>query len=544
MRTFRTVLEQRIRERRQTLEEFAEYAETFAREHNEPGTLGLRHLQRLASGRGTGGKPLGPVRPATARLLERIFGESIDELLTEPSDRVTAGEVTTDRSHQLNAGQLPSITGTALREHSTNTGLETACDWLDQRARWSPRTTEQEVRSQLIQTASTELHDRHARRATVSRSQVAEVLSDYYGTADTEHIPYRVQCDGREIATSIVTRPDWLDLACPLTPDNDRLRFTAATTEHIPDEFDATRAVHRLTDAAARDVRLSNEPLYRLLDVDIGPGSIGGTVSLVPFVEYALTADLLESELVEAIGSGRNARRHNLPLRERYLPDLASVLDLSGRLCAGGTLALCAFARPASPYRGEADYALLVQQRSNQVINAAENLSVIPKGFHQPLKEYRADAPIGVTLRREMEEELFGRSEVDNTAGPQRVAAPMHPNRLSDPMRWLTDNPERVRTECTGFGINLVSGNYEFPGLIVVEDEEFWKQYGGDLETNWEADGLSLYSSADRELVNELVSDDSWSNEGLFAMLQGIRRLGELRDDRVELPTVDPVMKA
>jgi hypothetical protein len=31
-------------------------------------------------------------------------------------------------------------------------------------------------------------------------------------------------------------------------------------------------------------------------------------------------------------------------------------------------------------------------------------------------------------------------------------------------MRWLIDNadPSAWRIECTGFGLNLVSGNYEF----------------------------------------------------------------------------------
>jgi hypothetical protein len=84
MPVFRTVLEQKIRERRQTFEEFAEDAEVFAREHDEPGTLSVRHLQRLAAGRGPGGRPLGPVRPATARLLENMIGTSIDILLGPP----------------------------------------------------------------------------------------------------------------------------------------------------------------------------------------------------------------------------------------------------------------------------------------------------------------------------------------------------------------------------------------------------------------------------------------------------------------------------
>ena len=85
----RTLLEQLIRERRQTFEEFAEFAEKFAREHDEPGTLSVRHLGRLVAGVHPDGRPLGTVRPATARLLERIFGLSIDELLA-PLDRRTA----------------------------------------------------------------------------------------------------------------------------------------------------------------------------------------------------------------------------------------------------------------------------------------------------------------------------------------------------------------------------------------------------------------------------------------------------------------------
>ncbi|XVV05237.1 NUDIX hydrolase [Actinosynnema sp. CA-248983] len=79
----RTVLEQQIRARRMTFEEFAEYAENFAREHNEPGTLSVRHLQRLVAGGQRDGRPL-RVLPATARLLERIFGLSVTDLLAPP----------------------------------------------------------------------------------------------------------------------------------------------------------------------------------------------------------------------------------------------------------------------------------------------------------------------------------------------------------------------------------------------------------------------------------------------------------------------------
>ncbi len=160
------------------------------------------------------------------------------------------------------------------------------------------------------------------------------------------------------------------------------------------------------------NTRLVNSPLYRALALDIAEHQLAGSFGTTHFVHYALTLDLLEGELVDAIIAGGPLK---LPLRDRYLPDLASVLNVSDRLCAGGALALTAIARPADPFRAEADYVLLVQERSGNVLNAARRLAVIPKGFHQPHTDIRRDAQIGATLRREMKEELFGRPDIDNT---------------------------------------------------------------------------------------------------------------------------------
>ena len=91
-RSARTVLEAQIWQRRQTFEEFAEYAETFAREHGEPGTLSVRHLKRLAAGSGPDGNRVGRPRQATARLLERIFGVDIEQLLSAPNLEGTDAE--------------------------------------------------------------------------------------------------------------------------------------------------------------------------------------------------------------------------------------------------------------------------------------------------------------------------------------------------------------------------------------------------------------------------------------------------------------------
>jgi hypothetical protein len=518
MRTFRTVLELKIWERRQTFEEFAEAAELFAREHGEPGTLGVRHLQRLASGT----RPAGSVRPTTARLLERIFDVPLDELLAEPVESSKGAD-----------GRLIGTSDATERHLDTKS--------IGLLAGWVPDGTGRKVAARLGNLDFGDVQDKGARLRNVDRTQVAGALAVYYADLEPSVTRYEPMVDGRSVRTSVLTRPEWLDLAVPLEPSTDRIALSDVELDSVGrvENVGGDHAVDRLAEAAMLGVRITNKPLYRLLDVDIRAGVVAGSVGLAPFGVYALTMDLLERELTDAVTSGRPTRRGDLPLRDRYLPDVASVLDLQGRLCAGGVVSLCAIARPADAYRGAADYALLVQERSGQVINAAGRLAVIPKGFHEPLRDVRADARIGATLRRELEEELFGRAEVDSTSGGSRAAAPMHPHRLSEPMRWLTAEPGRARMECTGFGLNLVSGNYEFACLVVIEDDEFWPRHGGDVEANWEAAGLRLYSSLDDQLVSKLIADESWSNEGLFAFLQGIRQLREIGGERVNIPVVE-----
>ncbi|GGU15050.1 transcriptional regulator [Lentzea flava] len=511
---FRTLLEQLIRGRRLTLQEFVDYAEEFAREHGEPGTISVRHLQRLIAGRMPNGGPLGPVQPVTARLLERIFGVSVDELLGAPRS-----------SAEDEPRRWP-------REESE---LAVALNWLDARTGWLPGTSRSKVRARLAELDQGRFLDVGARRATVGRTALARALVDYYGV----HGVYRATCATAEILTSIMTRAEWLDLDCPLDGSHDRLTFADDARQCSSlEDFEGVTAASRIAESVALGVRFANLPLYRLLHVDAGHRRVRGRVGVVPFVEYALTADLLERELTDAIVAGDLAGR--LPLRDKQLPSIDAVQDLSGRVCAGGVLALCAIARPYDQVRGSSDYALLVQERSGRVLNAAGRLAVIPKGFHQPLTDFRAETAIGATLQRELEEELFGRHDVDATAGNARPAvAPMHPARWSEPMKWLAEEPARLRMECTGFGLNLVSGNYEFASLVVIDDEEFWRRFGGHIEANWEASGLRLYSSLDGDLVSELITQETWSNEGLFALLQGLRRLREIGGDRVSLPPIE-----
>ena len=331
-------------------------------------------------------------------------------------------------------------------------------DWLDRRAGWPPGSSRWHVNATAPALSRT--------RSQIGRSLVAESLTEYYERPMPGFRQYTARFGELAMRTSVLTKSEWLDLGCPLTAESDR--FALVTSEQPAfGRLDEQAAVRRLAEAAVSGVRIADVPLYRLLEVNPRPSGLAGEVGVVSFAEYALGPDLLEGELTDRLVADRAIAAGSLPLRDRYLPDLTSVLDLPKRLCAGGVLALTAIARPADPFRGGADYLLLVQERSAHVVNAARRLSVIPKSFHGPLADRRADARIGATLRRELEEELFGRADVDRIRGGRRAADPMHPTRLSAPMRWLAEKPGRFRMECTGFGFNLVSGNFEFASLVV-----------------------------------------------------------------------------
>jgi hypothetical protein len=285
-----------------------------------------------------------------------------------------------------------------------------------------------------------------------------------------------------------------------------------------------------------------NAPLYRLLSISISASGLNGTVGVSRFVDYALTLDLLENELTDAISYGVPAPTRQLPLRDHYLADTQALTNVGNRMCAGGPLALLAIARPGQRRRGgPPDYILLIQERSGRVLNAARRLAVIPKAFHAPLVDFSDDAQISATIEREMEEELFGRAEVDSTHQAQRSADPMHISSLSAPMRWLVahPHPSTWRTECTGFGINAITGCFECTALTVINDDEWWTEFGGAIQANWETEGLRRYSSLDHDQLAALISDPAWSNEGLFAFCQALRRLSQIGGDRVNLPTID-----
>ena len=393
-------------------------------------------------------------------------------------------------------------------------------------------------------------------RTRVTRQQLATALAEYYPAPMPKHcVFYQALVDGVPVETTVLTRPEWLRAQARLGTDAERFEYISpsaapAVVQDLSDDALAA-AINRLADAELSDTVLTNDPVYRLLRVSVEHERLDAAVTLMPFADYALTVDLLESELVDtlaehdAIGAAATrSRRPALPLRDAHLPSVLHALDVQRRVCAGGPVALLAAARPGGALgRRHPDYALLVQERSPRVLNAVGRLAVIPTAFHQPTVEPAAEADLSTSLQRELEEELLGREELGSLFGRDfRKVDPLHADLRSPPLRWLLEHQDSdsYRTECVGFGINLLSGNYEFACLILIDDEEWWRRFGSLIEANWEIERIRLYSSRDTDGLRDLMLDPRWSNEGLFAFSQGLCRLAELDSaQRVAAPRIE-----
>lgn len=404
---------------------------------------------------------------------------------------------------------------------------------------------------------------RHAQehaRNNVTRQDIAKALVAYYGDASSGNTGatfYKARVGGSSLTLSIMTKRVWLGTAVQLDSEQERfllnneLRIGVPVGPLVGTALEA--ALLRLASVEVTDTVLVNNPLYRLLDISMQPHHLGAVVAVGDFADYALTNDLLEIELIDTLAA--TARKplvvldsayvaSQLPLRNRYLPTITSALTLNERLCVGGPVALLAAAR-GSTRRGqrEPDLVLLVQERSARVVNVAGKIAVVPKSFHAPTVEAEEEVPLSASLERELEEELLGREDLEGLLdGSYRQADPFHADRLSEPMQWLIDRrqTDAYRVECLGFGINMVTGNYEFPCLIMIDDEEWWARYGGQVEANWEVQRIRRYSSRDTAAMQALITDPKWSNESLFAFLEGLRRLAELDTlSRLALPTIE-----
>ena len=73
----------------------------------------------------------------------------------------------------------------------------------------------------------------------------------------------------------------------------------------------------------------------------------------------------------------------------------------------------------------------------------------------------------------------------------------------------------------------------------MIEDEDWWGQWGHHIAGNWETSAIETYSSMDTDGLGTLIHDPRWANDGLFALIEGLRCLSKLdQSGRVAAPSI------
>ena len=369
---------------------------------------------------------------------------------------------------ELRSGSQPSVASTAPATRDLRVVEMVA--WLAEAAGRGFTETYELVCKAADRVEARSAADQYARnyaRASVGRQELADAVTDYYQVGEEDGL-YSTEIGGERITLSILSKPEWRGLNIDLRTDGEESTVEVAPGARPADRMNSVvyeSAIARLADAEVNNRVLINNPMFRLNSADVVDGKLHTSFGMAAFADYALRTGLMEIELVDSL-----LKTDGTPARDALLPSLDTALDLNSYFCTGGPVALFAAARPATDDR-PADYALLVQVRGSQVMDIPGKLSTVPKGWHQPIGEAVPQSRLGVTLIREFEEELLGREDLEQMSEEsKRLVDPLHQERTPPALASLLNNPGAFHLRLTGFGLNLLSGTYEAPCLIVVDD--------------------------------------------------------------------------
>ena len=344
---------------------------------------------------------------------------------------------------------------------------------------------------------------------------------------------------GRRLKTTIATKPQWLQPSVDLDGDNEHYE---PVRKCFGDEVrvDARTVAERQLLLDARGVKIWNDPVYRLMGVDLQSGSLRANFCIDNYFRYRFANGGMQDELISAlavstfdVNAALERRDDVMPLRRVFMPDAEAVGSCGSRICAGGVNVLTALARGG----GDNDYGLILQKRSASVGSRQGQLTTIPGGHHQPTVSPRDEVRIAHTVRREMFKELFGGDESSRRSRRLRhdwykTACPA--------VAWLDDHEGSYDLCLTAFGYSLVTGSYSFSVLLAIHDTDYWRRFGGELRANWEVtDAVTPIVSSKNGEVENVLKDRSWTDYGLITFLEGLQRLKALRSNRVEIPVLE-----
>ncbi|MXV21971.1 hypothetical protein [Deinococcus xianganensis] len=354
-------------------------------------------------------------------------------------------------------------------------------------------------------------------------NQLASNIIDYYkqhnlSTQSTIYAMYRSK-EEKERILAFASKKEWVEIFESNKDPSVLSYYIDPSDQQLPEVPHIMHTPHRVS--MGRFDLMDLGP-YSLRNIRVTGKDIELYFSEMSFYEWNDRYGDLEDEFISSVPDlldrKKGLRDINFDLRNRYLPDLGTVFNFNNRLAAGGVVVLTII-----PTDIDANNALiLVEERSGDVSDGRELLTTIPRGFHDRFASSRDDYHLETTVLREVAEEVFNRSGLRNGEIDTQVYLEASP-----PIADLMGSQKYILMP-TGFGIDLLKGNYTVTYLLLVTDKSWWRKYRHSQSLNYEfkqnGESRRLMLSETKQLERILQRPD-WTSEGFFAFVEGLRAL-------------------
>ena len=101
-------------------------------------------------------------------------------------------------------------------------------------------------------------------------------------------------------------------------------------------------------------------------------------------------------------------------------------------------------------------------------------------------------------------------------------------------MRWFQSSQSQWQLALTSFGLNGVSGNYDFGLAMCVLDPKFYETQRERIM--WESKRLMHFDTFSGDKVADLLHQPNWAGESLFHLVEGLAYMQQAYPDKVRLP--------
>ncbi|MGE5565445.1 MAG: hypothetical protein ACM3YN_04705 [Parcubacteria group bacterium] len=345
-----------------------------------------------------------------------------------------------------------------------------------------------------------------AARATLKqrRSELSQIACSYYlGHADPRSLA-KVDFD-----FPLLQRNEW-KLASPLPLHQLECHF-----EHTPDRSPARIfpgmdvSYSSVLASLSQDSMLWNGHAYRLTGVHPA-GKIGQPPRLTfgpgDYFGYLNTCEVLGMELAEKAVSGPALR---VPQRLPWRGRLEDAFDFSNRCAVAGLNCLMAFTDYKPNPGGPAKSVFLMHDRKGgPTVEAGDVRHVVPAGTFQSIadgdEEHDRDFSISRTLARELFEEVFGMTEVEQQRGD--LVDPMAEEPYASALKVFRDK-RHTRIYFLGLGLDPVTTKPELLFVAISSWRRLVEANGLKLSPNGEGKVKMLALSKER-LAQEAATSD------------------------------------